>query len=54
MRNGNSIRALGKAFRNLDSYDGNNRVDRREFKFGLSEKGVKLSEDEIDVLFIKF
>ena len=37
-----SIRNLGRTFRALDSFDGNNKIDRSEFAIGLKENGVEL------------
>ena len=49
-----SIRNLGRTFRALDSFDGNNKIDRSEFAIGLKENGVELSSNEYSVLFDYF
>ena len=41
-------------FKQLDSFDGNRKVDREEFKVGLQELGCDLSGDEIDELVTLF
>ena len=41
-------------FRQLDSYDGNKKVDKEEFAVGLRECGVQLSNQELGVLFEYF
>ncbi|KAL4435085.1 hypothetical protein ABPG74_003578 [Tetrahymena malaccensis] len=49
-RNQNTIRGLARAFRQLDSYDRNNKVDRDEFFIVLKENGVSLTKQEQYVL----
>ena len=51
-RGTNTIRGLGRAFRTIDSYDGNRKVDSQEFYVGMTEFGVRLSKAESDVSFI--
>ena len=51
-RGSKTIRSLGRTFRELDSYNGDNKVDRDEFIVGLRENGVNLSKNEFDVNFI--
>ena len=46
----NSIRGLGRAFRNIDSYNGDRKIDKEEFYVGLREYGVNISKKEADVL----
>ena len=46
----NTIRSLGRAFKTLDSYDGNRKVDKEEFYFGLKEFGVTISKKEAEML----
>jgi len=41
-----TIRSLGIAFRTIDSYDGNRKVDKDEFVVGLQEMGVQISKQE--------
>jgi len=49
-RGPNTIRSLGRVFRQLDSYDGNKKVDRDEFLIGLKENGVTISKQEANAL----
>eukprot|EP00331_Platyophrya_macrostoma_P006953 CAMPEP_0176430518 /NCGR_PEP_ID=MMETSP0127-20121128/14299_1 /TAXON_ID=938130 /ORGANISM="Platyophrya macrostoma, Strain WH" /LENGTH=190 /DNA_ID=CAMNT_0017812419 /DNA_START=34 /DNA_END=606 /DNA_ORIENTATION=- len=49
-RGAKTIRSLGKVFRELDSYDGNKKVDADEFFIGLKELGVELTKAESGVL----
>jgi hypothetical protein len=42
-RGAKGIRGLGRTFRQLDSYDGNKKVDRQEFAIGLGEAGCQLN-----------
>ena len=51
VRGSKTIKALGRTFRALDSYDGNRKVDREEFFVGLQENGVVLSKSEANVDF---
>ena len=51
---GQSIRALGRTFRALDSFDGNRKVDRNEFVVGLQQHGISLSPYEYQLLFEYF
>ena len=48
-RGSKTIRALGRTFRLLDSYDRNRKVDKDEFFVGLQENGVKLDRNEANV-----
>ena len=41
-----TIRSLGIAFRTIDSYDGNRKVDKDEFLVGLQEVGVQITKPE--------
>lgn len=43
-RGANTIRALGKTFKALDSFDNNRKLDRNEFVVGLRENGVTLTK----------
>lgn len=43
-RGANTIRALGKSFKALDSFDNNRKVDRNEFVVGLKENGVTITK----------
>mmetsp|Transcript_10116 Transcript_10116/g.10063 ORF Transcript_10116/g.10063 Transcript_10116/m.10063 type:complete len:196 (-) Transcript_10116:37-624(-) len=53
-RGGRTVRALGRTFRALDSYDGNKKVDPQEFAVGLRENGVNLNPQELQILFQYF
>lgn len=48
-RGSTTIRGLGRTFRQLDSYDGNRKVDAGEFFVGMQENGVKITKAEADV-----
>merc|ERR1712098_441570 len=50
-RGPNTIRSLGRVFRQLDSFDGNHQVDRQEFMTGLKDCQVNLTVDEFSLLF---
>ena len=45
-----TVAGLGRCFKQLDSYDGNRKLDRGEFKVGLEELGCDLTGDEIEEL----
>lgn len=51
---GTGVRALGKTFRALDSFDGNRKVDRNEFVAALQQLGLNLSTYEYQLLFNYF
>ena len=46
----NSIRSLGKAFKTIDSYNGDRKIDKEEFYYGLKEFGVTISKKETELL----
>ena len=46
----NTIRGLGRAFKNIDSYNGDRKIDKEEFYVGLKEYGVNISKKEADSL----
>ena len=48
-----TIRGLGKVFKAMDSMDGNRKLDKEEFHWGLKEIGCELSKRESEVL-LKF
>ena len=39
-----TIRGLGRAFRTIDSYDGNRKIDKEEFYWGLKDFGVDITK----------
>ena len=53
-RGARTIIGLGRTFRALDSFDGNNKVDAQEFAVGLRENGVELTQKEADCLMSFF
>ena len=48
-RGAKTIRGLGRVFRNMDSFDGNKRLDRSEFFSGLCEVQCKITQEDADV-----
>lgn len=48
-RGAKTIRGLARTFRQLDSFDGNKKVDASEFHIGLNEAGCNLSKQEAAV-----
>eukprot|EP00357_Protocruzia_adherens_P024843 CAMPEP_0115038384 /NCGR_PEP_ID=MMETSP0216-20121206/43378_1 /TAXON_ID=223996 /ORGANISM="Protocruzia adherens, Strain Boccale" /LENGTH=193 /DNA_ID=CAMNT_0002418777 /DNA_START=23 /DNA_END=604 /DNA_ORIENTATION=- len=50
-RGAKGIRGLGRTFRQMDSFDGNKKVDSQEFSTGLREAGCELNNEEISILF---
>lgn len=46
----NSIRSLGKAFKTIDSYNGDRKIDKEEFYWGLKDFGVTITKKEADTL----
>ena len=53
-RGARSIRGLSRVFKQLDSYDGNKKVDRDEFFTGMNEFGCELTREEADMIFAKW
>lgn len=43
-RGAKTLRGLGRVFRQMDSFDGNHKVDRQEFVTGLRDCGLALSK----------
>ena len=41
---------MGRAFRTLDSVDGNRKVDKEEFYWGIKDFGVAISKREAEIL----
>ncbi|XP_011881244.1 PREDICTED: calcyphosin-like protein isoform X2 [Vollenhovia emeryi] len=52
-RGANGILGLGRVFRRMDD-DGNKNLSLEEFKKGIEETGLELSDDETNELFQKF
>ena len=53
-RGARSIAGLGRTFRQMDSFDGNRKVDANEFYVGLTECGVEITQDEANQLLTFF
>ena len=49
-----TVAGLGRTFRQLDSYDGNRKVDAQEFYVGLTECGVDITQSEANELMTFF
>jgi len=49
-----TIAGLGRTFRQLDSFDGNRKVDGQEFYVGLTECGVDITQAEASALLTFF
>ena len=45
-----TIRSLGKAFKNIDSYQGDRKIDKEEFYVGLKEYGATITKPEAELL----
>ena len=41
---------MGRAFKNIDSYNGDRKVEKEEFYQGLRDYGVSISKKEAEVL----
>jgi len=52
-RGAKTIRGLGRVFRNMDSFDGNKKLDRSEFFSGLCEVQCKVTQEDADVRFLE-
>ena len=48
-RGSTGIRGMARIFKQMDSYDGNRRLDRQEFYIGLKELGAEVSKKEAEV-----
>jgi Ca2+-binding EF-hand superfamily protein len=46
----NTIRGIGRAFKTIDSFNGNRKIDKEEFYFGLKDFGVNISKKEAEAL----
>ena len=53
-RGARSIRGLSRTFKQLDSYDGNKKVDAEEMHIGLNEAGCEISKEEVQCLMDKW
>ena len=49
-RGAKEFRGLARVFRNMDSFDGNKKIDPEEFFSGLREIGCDVTEEDSDVL----
>ena len=49
-RGATTIRGLGRNFKCMDSVDGNRKVDKEEFYWGLKDNGTQISKREAEVL----
>lgn len=45
-----TIRGLGRAFRIIDQQDGNRKIDKEEFYWGLKDQGVNITKKEAEAL----
>lgn len=46
----NTIRGMGRSFRIFDSVDGNRKIDKEEFYWGLKDIGVTITKREAEIL----
>ena len=53
-RGASSIRGIGIVYREMDSYDGNKKIDAAELFEGLNERGIKVTKAEVDALMKVF
>ena len=53
-RGARSISGFQRTFKQLDSYDGNKRVDAEEMCVGLNEAGCEVTKEEVAVLIEKW
>ena len=49
-RGARTIRGISRIFRQLDSFDENARVDAQEMQTGLTEAGVEITLEEVEIL----
>jgi Ca2+-binding EF-hand superfamily protein len=49
-----SIAAIGRAFRNFDSFNGDKKLSKDEFFYGLQDYGVELTKAECNALHAHF
>ena len=50
-RGSETIRVMGRLFRQMNSYDGNRKINKEEFLLGLREVGINPTKQESEVLF---
>ena len=53
-RGARTIRGISRIFKQLDSYDENKRVEPSEMLTGLTEAGVEVTLEEIEILMAKW
>jgi Ca2+-binding EF-hand superfamily protein len=44
------VRGLGRAFKIIDSGNGDRKIDKEEFYFGLKDQGVTITKKEAEAL----
>ena len=49
-RGAKTIRGMGRSFRIMDSVDGNRKLDKQEFYWGIKDMGVNISKREAEIL----
>jgi hypothetical protein len=47
-----AIRSIGKMFRQMDSYDRDNKINREEFIISLRNLGVNLNQQDLEVIMV--
>ena len=53
-RGASSIRGIGIAYREMDNFDGNKKIDAGELFEGLNERGIAVTKAEVDALMNVF
>ena len=53
-RGARTISGISRVYRQLDSFDGNKRVEAPEMVVGLTEAGVEITEEEVTILMAKW
>lgn len=49
-RGAKTIRGIGRVFRNMDSFDGNKKLDAEEFYSGLCEIQMQVTKEDASTL----
>lgn len=49
-RGAHGIRGIGRIFRQMDD-NGDRKLDKQEFKWGLKDMGIKIDEKKLNTLF---